>query len=64
MNDVWMTVKDVATYLKLSPDLIYRLAQRGKLPAYKVGNRWRFKKAKLDDWMESLKVSAPEDSFG
>lgn len=61
MNDEWMTVKDVATYLKLSPDLIYRLAQRGKIPAYKVGNRWRFKKTKVDHWMEGMKVSSPED---
>lgn len=52
MNMQWMTVKDVAEYLKLSPDLIYRLAQQGRIPVSKVGNRWRFNKDKVDQWME------------
>lgn len=60
MNDQWMTVKDVADYLKLSPDLIYRLAQQGQIPASKVGTRWRFKREKIDHWMEMRQVEAPE----
>jgi len=48
----WMTVRDVAEYLKLSTDLVYRLAQQGKIPVSKVGNRWRFNKEKVDKWME------------
>jgi len=36
----------------LSPDLIYKLAQQGKIPASKVGTAWRFKKEKIDRWME------------
>ena len=53
MTDKWMTVKDVAEYLQLSKDQIYRLAQQGKIPASKVGRGWRFKREKIDDWMES-----------
>jgi excisionase family DNA binding protein len=53
MTDTWLTVKDVAQYLKLSPDLIYKLAQQGKIPASKVGTAWRFKKQKIDQWMEA-----------
>jgi excisionase family DNA binding protein len=52
MTDTWLTVKEVARYLKLSPDLIYKLAQQGKIPASKVGTAWRFKKEKIDRWME------------
>ena len=52
MTDTWLTVKEVAQYLKLSPDLIYKLAQQGKIPASKVGAAWRFKKEKIDQWME------------
>ena len=48
----WMTVKEVAEYLRVSTDLIYRLAQEGKIPASKVGGRWRFKRDKVDHWME------------
>lgn len=59
MNMQWMTVKDVAEYLKLSPDLIYRLAQQGRIPVSKVGNRWRFNKDKVDQWMEEQVASKP-----
>ena len=52
MNDRWMTLQEVADYLQLSRDLIYRLAQKGKIPASKVGGRWRFKREKIDQWME------------
>jgi len=31
MDDRWMTLQDVAEYLQLSRDLIYRLAQKGKI---------------------------------
>ena len=53
MTDSWLTVKEVAQYLKLSTDLIYKLAQQGKIPASKVGTAWRFKREKIDQWMES-----------
>ena len=53
MDDRWMTVKDVAEYLQLSNDQIYRLAQQGKIPVSKVGARWRFKREKIDEWMEN-----------
>ena len=53
MTDTWLTVKEVAQYLKLSPDLIYKLAQQGKIPASKVGTAWRFKREKIDQWMEA-----------
>ena len=51
-DDRWMTVQEVADYLYVSTDLIYRLAQRGEIPASKVGGRWRFKREKLDRWMD------------
>jgi excisionase family DNA binding protein len=57
MDDRWMTVKDVAEYLQLSTDQIYRLAQQGKIPASKVGARWRFKRGKIDEWVENQSVA-------
>ena len=56
MNEKWLTVKEVAEYLQLSPDQIYRLAQQGKIPASKVGARWRFKRENIDRWMEEQRV--------
>jgi len=62
MDNQWMTVKEVAEYLRLSPDMIYRLAQRGRIPVSKVGSRWRFKKEKIDQWMDAQEVSGPVDT--
>ncbi|OGP90117.1 MAG: hypothetical protein A2157_17425 [Deltaproteobacteria bacterium RBG_16_47_11] len=53
MPDRWMTVKDVAEYLQLSMDLIYKMAQIGKLPASKIGVQWRFKREEIDEWVKA-----------
>jgi excisionase family DNA binding protein len=43
----------------VSPDTLYKYVGEQKIPAFKLGNRWRFKKSKLDQWMEE-KSSEPE----
>ncbi len=42
-NDI-LTLKEVAEYLKLAEKTAYRLAAEGKLPGFKVGGSWRFRK--------------------
>ena len=56
MQSRWMTLQEVAEYLQLSKDLIYRLAQSGRIPASKVGSRWRFRQERIDRWMEGMAV--------
>ncbi|MFC1804807.1 helix-turn-helix domain-containing protein [Candidatus Omnitrophota bacterium] len=51
--DTWMTLEEVAQYLKVSKDSIYRLAQKGEMPASKIVNLWRFKKEEIDEWMKN-----------
>ncbi|HWP83940.1 MAG TPA: helix-turn-helix domain-containing protein, partial [Terriglobia bacterium] len=36
----------------VSPDTLYKYLSEGKVPAFKLGNRWRLKKSTLDRWME------------
>lgn len=43
-----MTTGEVANYLQLDIQTVSRMAQRGELPAVKVGREWRFKKEYLD----------------
>ena len=57
MQSRWMTLQQVAEYLQLSRDMIYRLAQSGRIPASKVGSRWRFRQERIDRWMEDLAVN-------
>ena len=47
-----MNVEQAARYLGLSSDTMYKYLSGGKLPAFKLGNRWRLKKSTLDRWME------------
>ncbi len=49
----WFTVKEVAVYLGVSEATIYRLSQKGKIPAQKVGGQWRYSKEEIDSWMKS-----------
>lgn len=62
MQNRWMTLQEVAEYLQLSKDMIYRLAQNGKIPASKVGSRWRFRRERIDRWMENMAVDSESRS--
>jgi excisionase family DNA binding protein len=55
MTDQILTLKEVAAYLKLAEKTAYRLASEGKLPGFKVGGSWRFKKEDLELWIEEKK---------
>jgi excisionase family DNA binding protein len=57
--DALMTIEEVASYLRLSKDTVYRMAQAGKIPASKVGTQWRFRQEDVDAWLEKNK-NVPE----
>ena len=48
-----MNIRQASEYLGVSPDTLYKYLAENKIPAFKLGNRWKFKKALLDRWMES-----------
>jgi excisionase family DNA binding protein len=47
-----MDIRQASEYLGISGDTLYRYASEGFVPAFKLGNRWRFKKSLLDSWMD------------
>jgi excisionase family DNA binding protein len=47
-----MNVKEASHYLGISSDTLYKYVSLESIPAFKLGNRWRFKKTVLDEWME------------
>jgi excisionase family DNA binding protein len=47
-----MDIRQAAEYLGISGDTLYRYASEGFVPAFKLGNRWRFRKSLLDNWMD------------
>jgi len=53
-----MDIRQAAEYLGISGDTLYRYASEGFIPAFKLGNRWRFKRSLLDAWM--VRMSGPK----
>ena len=55
-NTAWavrevMDIRQAADYLGISPDSLYKYASENFIPAFKLGNRWRFKRSLLESWM-------------
>ena len=52
MDSEVLTFEETKKYLKFSRTKLYHLVQQGKIPASKIGRNWRFKKAKIDEWLD------------
>ena len=50
-----MTVRDVAGFLAVDEKTIYRLAQQGRLPGFKVAGTWRFQLQDIQGWIDERK---------
>ncbi len=58
-----MTIEEVAHYLRLKPQTIYKWAQEKRIPAAKLGKEWRFRRSVIDAWVDDQMLG--EDSgFG
>lgn len=50
-KDDIMAVKELAYYLKIAEKTAYRFALEKKIPGFKVGAAWRFRKSEIDAWI-------------
>lgn len=51
MQEKLLTIDQVASYLKIDKFTVYRFVTQKKIPAFKVGSQWRFKKKLIDAWL-------------
>ncbi len=51
------TSEEIAEYLRLHPYTIRRLCREGKIPAFRVGGQWRFRKDEIDKWSKAYPFS-------
>ena len=58
MSDEILALKELADYLKLAEKTAYRLTAEGKLPGFKVGGSWRFRKSDIDSWIIKQKENS------
>ena len=47
-----LTLKEAGKYLRISPYALADLARDKRIPCFKIGRRWRFRKSTIDQWME------------
>jgi len=47
-----MTLEEISDYLQISIHTLYKMAQQDRIPAFKVTNKWRFRKSEIDAWIE------------
>jgi excisionase family DNA binding protein len=52
-EDRWLSVEEIADYLGIKRDTVYKWIDRKKMPAHKMGSLWKFKRDEVDDWVRS-----------
>lgn len=55
-----MTVSEVAQYLRVNPQTVYRKAKAGELPAVRIGRAIRFRRSELDSWLKTINSQPAE----
>ena len=52
MGSEIMTVKELSEYLKIAEKTAYKLVSGKKVPGFKIGGSWRFRKSEIDAWIK------------
>ena len=53
MEDRWLSVDEIAAYLGIKRDTVYRWISARNLPGHKIGRLWKFRKEEIDEWVKS-----------
>jgi excisionase family DNA binding protein len=53
IEDRWLSVDEIAEYLGVKRDTVYKWIDRKGMPAHKAGRLWKFKKAEVDTWVRN-----------
>lgn len=51
LEDRWLSVEEIAEYLGIKRDTVYKWINRKNMPAHKVGRLWKFRKDEVDEWI-------------
>lgn len=60
--DALMDIRQVAAYLQINEATAYSWAQKGKIPAIKMGRLWRFRREDIEAWLNRQMHSMDEPS--
>lgn len=52
-EEKWLSLEEIAEYLQVRRESLYRWMVSKKMPGHKVGRHWRFKRSEIDKWVRS-----------
>jgi len=58
MNDRWLSVDDIAAYLGIKRETLYKWLAEKDIPAHKVGRLWKFRKEEIDKWVRTWEANS------
>lgn len=61
-TDRWLSVDDIAAYLGLKRDTVYRWISERNMPGHKFGRLWKFRKEEVDKWVKSGGADEAKDN--
>ena len=53
VNDRWLSVDEIAAYLGIKRETLYKWLAEKNMPAHKVGRLWKFRKDEVDEWVRT-----------
>ncbi|MBU4174455.1 MAG: helix-turn-helix domain-containing protein [Actinobacteria bacterium] len=53
MEDRWLSVDEIAAYLGVKRDTVYRWISERNMPGHKIGRLWKFRKEEVDEWVKT-----------
>jgi len=53
MTDSVLTMKEMASYLKIPEEKIEKQVLQGKIPGRRIEDEWRFLRVAIDEWLRS-----------
>jgi excisionase family DNA binding protein len=57
-----MNVQQIASYLGVSKETIYRMLEKEEIPSYRIGKLWRFDPVQIDQWVKGEKKDVSKSS--
>jgi excisionase family DNA binding protein len=46
-----LTLKEVSEILRVHPHTVYKLVRQGKIPSFRFGGDWRFRRDRIVQWI-------------
>ena len=62
VEDRWLSVDEIALYLGVKRDTVYKWIDRKQMPAHKVGRLWKFRLREVDVWVTSGRGGRSDDT--